>query len=71
MPLEATVAKAPRSVGHKVRERRNGYQMISTAFYYRTERRGGHAQDWLAVKTGVDGVPGIDEAPYNGGDFDR
>ena len=61
-------AKASQQAEHEVRERRNGYQMISTAAYYRTERRGlsgfGKAQDWLDAKAEIDGVPGIDGAPY-------
>ena len=68
---EAMAAKTRRSGEHKVRERRNGYQMISTDSYYRTERRGAHAQDWLAAKTEVEGLPGMDGTPYNVGDSDR
>lgn len=71
MPVESMAAKTHRSGEPNVRERRNGYQMISTASYYRTERRGVHAQDWLAVKTEGDGAPGMDGAPYNVGDSDR
>lgn len=71
IPAESMAAKTRRSGEHKVRERRNGYQMISTASYYRTERRGAHAQDWLAAKTEVEGLPGMDGTPYNVGDSDH
>ena len=68
-------AKASQQAEHEVRERRNGYQMISTAAYYRTERRGlsgfGKAQDWLDAKAEIDGVPGIDGAPYGERESDR
>lgn len=63
--------EAHRLVEHEVRERRNGYQMISTASYYQTERRSGHVHNWREAKAEVDGVPGIDEAPYYVGDSDR
>ncbi len=49
--------------GHEVRERRNGYQEISTDTYYQTERRGSHdsgdtkAQDWLETEAEIDGAP--------------
>lgn len=60
-------AKAPQQAEHEVGERRNGYQMISTAAYYRAERRGlsgfGKARDWLEAKAEIDGVPEIDGMP--------
>lgn len=72
MPGDSMTEEARQSVEHKGRERRNGYQTISTAAYYRTERRGfsgfGEAHDWLEVKTEAEGVPGIDRAPYSEGD---
>ena len=71
IPAESMAAKTRRSGEHKVRERRNGYQMISTASYYRTERRGAHAQDWQAAKTEAEGLPGMDGTSYNVGDSDR
>lgn len=63
IPSESMTGKACRLVEHELRERRNGYQMISTASYYQIERRSGHVQNWREVKTEMDGVPGIDEAP--------
>lgn len=74
-------AKAPQQAEHEVGERRNGYQMISTAAYYRAERRGlsgfGKARDWLEAKAEIDGVPGsdgmpeIDSGPYGEREPDR
>lgn len=51
-----------------IRERRNGYQTISTADYYRAERRGlsgfgQQAQDWLEANVEIDAVHGADGAP--------
>lgn len=63
--------EARRLAEHEVRERRNGYQMISTASYYQIERRSGPAHNWREAKTEVDGGPGIDGAPYYLGDSDR
>ncbi|KIO48914.1 hypothetical protein SQ11_09020 [Nitrosospira sp. NpAV] len=59
MSIESTAAKARGAVKRKAGERRNNYQTISTALYYRTERRGGQE---------VDVMPGVDEASYDGGD---
>lgn len=66
-------AKAPQQVEQEARERRNGYQMISTATYYRTERRRlgdfNKSGDWPRAKaeidgaTGMDGTPGVDDVP--------
>jgi len=56
-------AKTLQQVEHEVRERRNGYQMISTDAYYRSERRGLHGggdsgvQDWLETEGEIDGAP--------------
>ncbi|MBA2659933.1 MAG: hypothetical protein ABIW02_03260 [Nitrosospira sp.] len=51
-------SKKNKLVEHEVvSERRNHYQKISAASYYRTERRGGHGQDWLEAKTEMDDVP--------------
>ena len=50
-------------------ERRRGHQLISTATYYRAERRGmsgysyGEPQDW------VDGDADMDGAPYSDTNF--
>ena len=50
-------------------ERRRGHQLISTATYYRAERRGlsgysyGEPQDW------VDGDTDLDGAPYSDTNF--
>ncbi|SCY73043.1 hypothetical protein SAMN05216420_11525 [Nitrosospira sp. Nl5] len=60
-----------------VRERRNGYQMISTATYYRTERRGlsgfDQVQDQPEANVEIDATPGADGAsgPYGEGELDR
>lgn len=68
MPSESMIAEARRLVRHEVRERRNGYQTISTTDYYRTERRGhsgfGEARDWVEAKTEIDSAPGIKGALY-------
>ncbi|MEO6825520.1 MAG: hypothetical protein ABI167_12495 [Nitrosospira sp.] len=48
----------------EVKERRNGYQRISTDAYYQTERRIGYGQDWLDGKTEVDGAD-MDGVPYS------
>lgn len=68
-------AEAPQPFEHEVRERRNGYQMISTAAYYQIERRGfsgfGEAYNRVEAKTGLNAVPGIDEAPYSEDDLTR
>jgi hypothetical protein len=68
-------AKAPQQAEHEVGERRNGYQMISTAAYYQTERRGlngfGKARDWLEAKTEIDSLPEIDGMPYGEREPDR
>ncbi|MGH8762402.1 MAG: DUF2934 domain-containing protein [Nitrosospira sp.] len=57
-------AQAPQQVEQEVRERRNGYQTISTAAYYRPERRGlngfDKARDWLEAESEMGGMPGID-----------
>ena len=48
---------------HEIKERRNGYQKISTDAYYRTERRGLHdsgdggGQKWLENEGEIDGAP--------------
>ena len=48
---------------HEIRERRNGYQKISTDAYYRTERRGLHdggdggGQKWVENEGEIDGAP--------------
>lgn len=48
---------------HEIKERRNGYQKISTDAYYRTERRGlrdggeGGGQKWLENEGEIDGAP--------------
>ena len=66
MSVESTAAKAGGAVKRKAGERRNNYQTISTALYYRTERRGGQAQ-WPAARMEVDIMPGVDESSYDGG----
>ena len=56
-------AKMLQQVEHEVKERRNGYQKISTDAYYRTERRvlhdGGDSglQDSLETEGEIDGTP--------------
>ncbi|MDQ3186592.1 MAG: hypothetical protein M3Q16_09110 [Pseudomonadota bacterium] len=48
------------------RERRNGYEMISTDAYYRTERRGnsfGGIQDWQEATAKIDDALSIDGPP--------
>jgi hypothetical protein len=54
----------------EVRERRNGYQRISTDAYYQTERRIGYGQDGLDGATEVDGAD-MDGVPYSEGDMNR
>ena len=63
-------AKISQQAKQEVRERRNGYQRISTDAYYQTERRIGYGQDWLDGKTEVDGAD-TDGVPYSEGDMKR
>ncbi|PTQ82545.1 hypothetical protein C8R21_10488 [Nitrosospira multiformis] len=55
------------SYGPYRQERRKGHQVISTASYYRVERRGGahygETQDWSDLDSESDG------ASYSGGNF--
>lgn len=60
----------PQQAKQEVRERRNGYQRISTDAYYQTERRIGYGQDWLDGKTETDGAD-MDGVPYSDGDIKR
>lgn len=60
-------AEAPGQAWQGPRERRNGYQAISTAAYYRTERRGlsgfGKAREWLeagSAESEMESLPGGD-----------
>lgn len=63
-------AEAPEQAWQGSRERRNGYQAISTAAYYRTERRGlsgfGKAREWLEAglaESEMESLPGGDGMP--------
>ena len=55
--------KTVQQAEHEVKERRNGYQKISTDAYYRTERRGLHdggdggGQKWVENEGEIDGAP--------------
>lgn len=65
----ANAEKIPQQAEQEVvRERRNGYETISTAAYYRTERRGlsgfdQQAQDWLQANPEIGAGHGVDSAP--------
>jgi hypothetical protein len=68
----------PQAEQEVVRERRNGYQRISTATYYRTERRGLSGFDQVQdqppeANVEIDAAPGADGAsgPYGEGELDR
>lgn len=60
-------AEVSRQTWHGPRERRNGYQTISTAAYYRTERRGlsgfDKARDWPEAESEIESLPGADGMP--------
>ncbi len=64
-------AKTFQKIKSEVRERRNGYQKISTDAYYRIERRKGSGQSSQDVQTEVDGSSDFSESPFGGSDVER
>lgn len=59
-------AKVLQQVEHEVRERRNGYQKISTDTYYRTERRALHDGGDSELQDSQETEGEIVGAPYSG-----
>ena len=55
----------------EARERRNGYQKISTDAYYRIERRKESEQGSQDIQTEVDGSSDFSESPFGGSDVER